>query len=272
MTDRYAVIGNPVAHSKSPQIHAAFAQALGEDIEYGRLLATSAGFRPSVERFREEGGRGLNVTVPCKEEAFRYADALSDRARVAEAVNTLRFDAGRVFGDNTDGIGLVRDITRNLGVSLAGKRVLLLGAGGAARGVLAPLLAEGPASLAIANRDPAKAEALAMRFGAGSRAIAYAALEGRSFDVVINATSASLADLLPPVPRGIFAQRGLAYDMLYGKVDTPFLARARSEGVGCAADGSGMLVEQAAESYFVWRGIRPPTEAGFAALRRPQER
>ena len=271
MTDRYAVIGNPVAHSKSPEIHAAFAHALGEDIEYGRLLATPAGFRPSADRFRKEGGKGLNITVPCKEEAFRYADALSDRARVAEAVNTLRFDAAQVFGDNTDGIGLIRDISRNLGVSLAGKRVLLLGAGGAARGVLGPLLAERPASLAIANRAQAKAEALARQFGAGSSVIAYAALRGCSFDVVINATSASLADLLPPIPRGIFAPNGLAYDMVYGRRDTPFLARARSEGVGRVADGSGMLIEQAAESYFVWRGVRPPTEAGFSALRRLQE-
>jgi len=266
------VIGNPVAHSKSPEIHAAFAQALGEDIEYARLLATPAGFRPAADRFRKEGGKGLNITVPCKEEAFRYADALSDRARVAEAVNTLSFDAGQVFGDNTDGFGLVRDITHNLGVSLAGKRVLLLGAGGAARGILAPLLAERPASLAIANRDQARAAALARRFGVGSGTITYEALAGCSFDVVINATSASLADLLPPIPRGIFARRGLAYDMVYGKPDSPFLARARSEGVGCAADGSGMLIEQAAESYFVWRGVRPPTEAGFAALRRPQKR
>jgi len=272
MTDRYAVIGNPVEHSKSPEIHAAFAQALGEDIEYARLLATPAGFRPAADRFRKEGGKGLNITVPCKEEAFHYADALSDRARVAEAVNTLRFDAARVFGDNTDGFGLVRDITHNLGVSLAGKRVLLLGAGGAARGVLAPLLAERPASLAIANRAQARAAALARRLGAGSRGIAYAELEGRSFDVVINATSASLAGLLPPIPRGIFAQRGLAYDMAYGNIETPFLARARSEGAACAADGSGMLIEQAAESYFVWRGVRPPTEAGFSALRRLQER
>jgi len=266
MIDRYAVIGNPVAHSKSPEIHAAFAHALGEDIEYGRLVATPADFRPSADRFRQEGGKGLNITVPCKEEAFRYAAVLSDRARGAEAVNTLRFDAGQVFGDNTDGVGLIRDITRNLDVGLAGKRVLLLGAGGAARGVLGPLLAERPASLAIANRTQAKAQALASQFGGGASAIALAALEGCSFDVVINATSASLADLLPPIPRGIFASHGLAYDMVYGRGDTPFLARARAEGVGRVADGSGMLIEQAAESYFVWRGVRPPVEAGFSAL------
>jgi shikimate dehydrogenase len=272
MTDRYAVIGNPVAHSRSPEIHAAFACALGEDIEYGKLLATIAGFRPLVERFRNDGGKGLNITLPFKEEAFRYADALSDRARAAEAVNTLRFDAGRVFGDNTDGVGLIRDITRNLGVSLAGKRMLLLGAGGAARGVLGPLLAEHPARFVIANRAQAKAQALVSHFGAGSSSTGYAALAGCRFDVVINATSASLADQLPPIPPGIFAQNGLAYDMAYGRVDTPFLERARSEGVGRVADGSGMLIEQAAESYFVWRGVRPPVEAGFSALRRLQER
>jgi len=272
MTDRYAVIGNPVAHSRSPEIHAAFARALGEDIDYGRLQATVAGFRPLLERFRNDGGKGLNITLPFKEEAFRYADTLSDRARAVEAVNTLRFDAGRVFGDNTDGVGLIRDITRNFGVSLAGKRVLLLGAGGAARGVLGPLLAEHPASFVIANRAQAKAEALARRFGAGSSAVGYAALAGRRFDVVINATSASLADQLPPIPVGIFAPNGLAYDMLYGRGDTPFLERARSEGAGRVADGSGMLVEQAAESYFTWRGVRPPVETGFSALRRLQER
>jgi len=265
MVDRYAVIGSPVAHSKSPEIHAAFARTLGETIEYGRLLAQAEEFRASAERFRKEGGKGLNVTVPCKEEAFRYADVLSDRARVAEAVNTLRFDAKAVFGDNTDGEGLIRDITLNLRVGLAGKRVLLLGAGGAARGVLGPLLAARPASLAIANRARARAEALAARFGEVSRAVPYSALEGGAFDVVINATSASLADLLPPIPKGVFAPGGLAYDMVYGKGDTPFLARARSEGAGCVADGLGMLIEQAAESYFVWRGIRPPGAAGLSA-------
>lgn len=264
MVDRYAVIGNPVAHSRSPEIHAAFARALGDDIEYGRLLAGPEEFRASAEAFRKAGGKGLNVTVPCKEEAFQYADVLSDRARVAGAVNTLRFDANAVFGDNTDGAGLIRDITQNLGVALAGKRILLLGAGGAARGVLGPLLAARPAGLVIANRTQARAEALAARFGQGSRAAPYATLEGGAYDVVVNATSASLGDRLPPIPAGIFAPGCLAYDMVYGKGDTPFLARARSEGAGRLADGLGMLIEQAAESYFIWRGVRPPAATALS--------
>ena len=275
MIDRYAVIGNPVAHSKSPQIHTLFAHENGQDMEYGRLLSPLDGFRETVERFRAEGGRGLNVTVPFKEEAYRLATVHSERARAAEAVNTLRFDANIIFGDNTDGAGLVRDIHDNLGIAIAGRHVLLLGAGGAARGVIAPLLAEAPKALTIANRAVGRALALEQRFGphfgqgdgARVRACAYEALSGIQFDIVVNATSASLAGALPPLPPGVFATGSLAYDMMYGTGLTPFLNWARGQGAGLTADGLGMLIEQAAESFFVWRGIRPRTATVFASLR-----
>jgi shikimate dehydrogenase len=267
MTDRYAVIGNPVAHSKSPGIHAHFAHATGEDIEYGRLLAPLDGFRETVQRFHAEGGRGLNVTLPFKEEAYRLATAHSARARAAEAVNTLRFDADAIFGDNTDGAGLVRDIRINLGIAVAGRRVLLLGAGGAARGVIVPLLAEQPRDLTIANRTLERARILEQQFGPGVRASSYEALSGSRFDIVINATSASLTGALPPLPERVYAEGSLAYDMMYGSAITPFLQRARVEGAAHIADGLGMLVEQAAESFFIWRGVRPETGAVLAALR-----
>jgi len=268
MIDRYAVIGNPVAHSKSPQIHTLFAHENGQDIAYGRLLAPLDGFKEIVERFRAEGGRGLNVTIPFKEEAYRLSTAHSQRARAAEAVNTLRFDAGgAIYGDNTDGAGLVCDIRDNLGVGIAGRRILLLGAGGAARGVIAPLLAEGPSELTIANRNIERARVLERHFGPGVRSSAYHALSGSRFDIVVNATSASLAGALPPLPRGVFAAGSLAYDMMYRRGLTPFLEWARGQGAELTADGLGMLIEQAAESFFVWRGIRPRTATVFASLR-----
>ena len=269
MTDRYGVIGNPVAHSKSPEIHAEFARQTGEDIEYVRVLAPVAGFAAEVERFRAGGGRGLNVTLPFKEEAFRLAGVCSERARAALAVNTLRFDPTAVFGDNTDGAGLVRDIRENLGIQLEARRVLLLGAGGAARGVIAPILAARPAGVTIANRTVARAEVLAGVFGVPVIASGFDALAGNSFDVVINATSASLSGELLPLPRGVFAAGALAYDMMYGKGRTAFLQRALREGAAVAADGLGMLVEQAAESFFLWRGVRPRTAPVLASLRNP---
>ena len=271
MIDRYAVVGNPVAHSKSPQIHALFAHENGQDIEYGRLLAPLAGFRQTVERFRAEGGRGLNVTLPFKEEAYRIATLHTERARAAAAVNTMRFDAEAIFGDNTDGAGLVRDIGDNLGFAIAGRRVLLLGAGGAARGVIAPLLAEQPAELTIANRSVERARVLERHFGtlfgARVRASAYDALSTSRFDLVVNATSASLAGTLPPLPEGVFAAGSLAYDMMYGAGRTPFLEYARAQGAHLTADGLGMLIEQAAESFLVWRGVRPRTTSVLASLR-----
>jgi shikimate dehydrogenase len=262
--DRYAVIGHPVAHSKSPWIHAQFARATGEKLEYGAIDAPPEGFAREVERFRAAGGKGLNVTLPFKTEAFRWCAEASARAAAAQAVNTLVLDRARAFGDNTDGIGLVRDLTVNLGRSLAGSRVLLLGAGGAAQGVLGPLAQSGIAALVIANRTLSRAQALAAR-APGAAACGFDGLAGRAFDVVVNATSAGLAGELPLLPRGVFADGALAYDMVYGRA-TEFLAMARAAGAE-TADGLGMLVEQAAESFLVWRGVRPETRAVLAALR-----
>jgi shikimate dehydrogenase len=262
--DRYAVIGNPVTHSKSPWIHAQFARATGEDIEYGRLEAPLDGFVRAVETFRAQGGKGLNVTLPFKQQAFRFCGGASERAAAAQAVNTLVLDRGKPWGDNTDGVGLVRDLTANLGRRLAGARVLLMGAGGAAQGVLAPLASEGPAGIVVANRTLPRAQALAARV-AGVVACGFDALAGQSFDLVINATSAGLSGELPPLPQGLFQPSALAYDMVYGR-DTEFLAMARAAGAG-TSDGLGMLVEQAAESFLLWRGIRPETGAVLAALR-----
>ena len=267
MTDRYAVFGNPIAHSKSPLIHAAFARQTNQDIGYEAILAPADGFAASVAAFRAAGGKGANVTVPFKEQAFELAGRCTARAEAAGAVNTLVFDGETIVGDNTDGIGLVSDLSRNLGVALAGKRILLLGAGGAARGVILPLLEQKPASLFIANRTAVKATDLVSRFqnaglieGGG-----FDALTSRKFDLVINATAASLAGDLPPLPDDVFAPGALAYDMMYGK-ETPFMAFARARGVR-VADGLGMLVEQAAEAFRLWRGVRPDTAAVIASLR-----
>ena len=275
MTDRYAVVGNPIAHSKSPEIHAAFARQTGEDIEYARLLAPSDGFRTTVESFRGAGGKGLNVTVPFKLEAFDLADDVSQRAKDAQAANFLRFDQGRIHADNTDGVGLTRDIVRNLGLGLAGKRVLLIGAGGAAQGVLTPLLEYEPRILTIANRTVEKALRLAETFrhkpvAAASvlSALSFGELAGHHFDVVVNATSASLHDELPPLPADAFAAGALAYDMMYAAKPTPFLAFAAARGAK-TSDGLGMLVEQAAETFLLWRGVRPETAPVIAMLRNP---
>jgi shikimate dehydrogenase len=269
MTDLYCVFGNPIAHSKSPAIHAAFAAATRQDIRYEARLAPVDNFLGALSEFTAAGGKGANVTVPFKEEAFRLATQLSERASRAGAVNTLRFADGQLFGDNTDGAGLVRDITHNLGISLRGKRLLLLGAGGAARGVIAPLLAEGPVLLFIANRSADKARLLASSFAdiAAIEAGSFADLAGKSFEVVINATSASLSGESLPLPPGLFSAGSLAYDMMYGKGETPFLALAREQGVAQRADGLGMLVEQAAEAFFIWRGVRPATAPVLADLR-----
>jgi shikimate dehydrogenase len=272
MTDRYAVIGNPIAHSRSPQIHAAFARQTGEDLSYEALLAPADGFARAVRDFLAAGGKGMNVTVPFKQQAWQLADTRSPRAEAAKAVNTLVCSAAGVHGDNTDGVGLVADLRRNLGFDLAGKRILLLGAGGAARGVILPLLGEQPASLTLANRTLAKAQGLRAEFAAGAAdcvidASSFADLTGRQFDLVINATAASLSDEVPHLPARIYAPLSLAYDMVYGKGLTPFLRAAEAEGAARLADGLGMLVEQAAESFFLWRGVRPRTEQLLARLR-----
>ncbi|MDP3420202.1 MAG: shikimate dehydrogenase, partial [Thiobacillus sp.] len=256
MTDRYAVFGHPIAHSKSPQIHATFARQTGQDMTYEAILAPKDGFADSVAAFIAAGGRGANVTVPFKEDAFRLAGRLSPRAERAGAVNTLRFDADGILGDNTDGAGLVADLTRNLGCVLAGKRVLLLGAGGAARGVIDPLLDQQPAEVVIANRTVSRAQDVAALFGRGVSASGFDALD-TPFDLIINATAASLVGELPPLSPRVFTPATLAYDMMYGR-DTPVLDFARSLGA-VTADGLGMLVEQAAEAFYLWRGVRPDT-------------
>ena len=264
MTDRYAVIGNPVAHSQSPRIHAEFARQTRQDIDYQRLEAPLDGFERAVDAFRAAGGRGANVTVPFKEQAFRYCQsALTERAGAAGVVNTLVFENGNVRGDSTDGVGLLRDLTDNLRRKIAGARVLLLGAGGAAQGVIGALLAAQPQQLVIANRTADKARMLARRYGLAGGG--YDELKGAQFDLLINATSAGLAGKAPPLAPDAFAPGALGYDMVYGR-ETPFLAMARAAGAA-ACDGSGMLVEQAAESFLVWRGVRPDTGPLIELLR-----
>ena len=253
MSDRYCVIGNPIAHSKSPDIHARFAATTGQDLVYERCLAPLDGFARTVRELVEQGVKGANVTVPFKLDAAAIADELTPRAQAAGAVNTLVFAQGRIQGDNTDGAGLVNDILNNAGTSLRGKRVLLLGAGGAARGAILPLLDQGPALLMIANRTLATAEALVARFV-------------ERYDVVINATSASLADDLPPIPPSCMAPGTLAYDMMYGARPTRFMEFAAAQGAS-TRDGLGMLVEQAAEAFSIWRGVRPATGEVLSALR-----
>jgi shikimate dehydrogenase len=267
MVDRYAVVGNPIAHSRSPQIHTAFAQATGQNVEYTRLLAPLDGFAATVAAFRVSGGRGLNVTLPFKAEAFRLADHCSDRANRAEAVNTLRFDGDRTYGDNTDGVGMVRDITVNLGIPIEGRRVLLVGAGGAAQGVIPALLDAHPSAIVVVNRTLARAEAMTMQFGERVHAAGFTTLPAESFDIIINATSAGLAGDVPPLSPAVCTGAVLAYDMMYGKHETPFLAYARQAGAQRTADGLGMLVEQAAESFYLWRGMRPDTVPVLALLR-----
>ena len=268
---RFAVMGNPIAHSKSPVIHKQFAHQFGHDIEYTALWVDLDGFAEAVEQFRAEGGRGLNVTVPFKLEAFRLANNLSDRAKLAKAVNTIRFEAdGKIFGDNTDGTGLVHDLTKNLGVQLRDKKILVLGAGGAVRGVLGPLLKQHPAVLVIANRTVSRAQELARAFGHYGKveACGFDELVGKRFDVVINGTSASLKGEVPPLPVNLFTNNAVAYDMMYGDKATAFLEWAILHGATTATDGLGMLVEQAAESYLLWHGVRPETRHVIQALRK----
>lgn len=274
MTDRYAVIGNPIEQSKSPLIHTAFAQVTGQDIEYTKVLGPLGGFAQAVDAFRLAGGRGMNVTAPFKLDAFAYATDLAPSAQMAGAVNAMKFEGGKVYAENFDGIGLVRDLVHNLGCAVQGRRVLILGAGGATRGALLPLLAQGPAEVMIVNRTVAKAQELAKlahqhQIGAVPvSGLAYAEVAG-GFDVVLNATSASLSAELPPLPLSAFAPDCLAYDLTYGKGLTPFLKLASQAGVSRLADGVGMLAEQAAEAFAWWRGVRPDTAAVIEKLTVP---
>lgn len=278
MTDRYAVIGNPIAHSKSPLIHAAFAAATGQDLEYGRILGDLTDFPGEVRRFLNKGGRGLNVTVPFKERAWELADELSPRATLAGAVNTLiRLPDGRLRGDNTDGVGLVRDLGSNHGFEFRGRRVLLVGAGGAAKGLLEPLLETGVAELVIANRTIGRALALATLGETLSaeqgwergrvRGVGLHELKGDGFDLILNATSAGLEGSVPELPAGCLALGGWTYDLLYGEGATPFCRWGRDHGATRFLDGLGMLVEQAAESFWLWRALRPDTAPVIAGLR-----
>ncbi len=268
--DRYAVFGNPIKHSKSPDIHARFAQQCSQTMIYRAVRIEPDGFVTAATQFFAGGGAGLNVTVPFKREAFEFADRLSERASRAGAVNTLtRAEDGAIEGNNTDGIGLVRDLIANLGWTVQGLRVLLLGAGGAARGVLEPLLQEKPQELLVVNRTGARAEQLAVEFAdigplAGG---AYELIGARQFDLVINATSAGLSGAVPDLPGSLLTERSCCYDMVYGAEPTPFMRWSAHHTAWAVSDGLGMLVEQAAESFHIWRGARPDTGPVINQLR-----
>jgi shikimate dehydrogenase len=269
--DRYAVMGNPIDHSKSPAIHSAFAAQTGELLEYHKILVEIGGLTDAVTTFRADNGRGLNITVPFKLDAFNLADHLSPRAQLAGAVNTLVLeDDGSVSGDNTDGAGLVRDLTVNQNIAIAGKRLLLIGAGGAARGVLGPLLDCQPAELLIVNRTAARAARLAANFSAAGVPISgcgFEQLPDHAFDLLINASSASLHGEAPPLPDGSIATDAASYDLMYAAEPTPFMRWAAERSSGRSVDGLGMLVEQAAESFHIWRGVRPDTAPVIMMLR-----
>lgn len=274
MTDHYAVVGNPVAHSISPQIHAEFARQTGQDLDYVKLPALADAFETTVRKFRDAGGKGVNVTLPFKYAAWNFVDDCHGYALDAEAVNTIEFRDSGMIGHNTDGIGLVTDFEQNLEFPIRGKRVLLMGSGGATYGVMQPLLETRPDLLVIANRTLVKAERLVAHFQQfeklvprGVSAQPYELLAGSQFDLVINATSAGLQDEMPALPAAIFAPGALAYDMVYGR-QTPFMKFAREHGAARSCDGLGMLVEQAAASFFIWRGVRPATAPVIALLRR----
>lgn len=267
--DRYAVVGNPIKHSKSPQIHKAFADQTDQELTYVALLAEIDEFQQAVKSFQREGGKGMNITVPFKQQAYDFADELSERAELAKAVNTYIFQKnGSIRGDNTDGVGLVRDIINNHDGRIADKRILVIGAGGAVRGVLGPLLAENPRQLVIANRTLEKAQALADDFApyGDIEACAFNRLQGH-FDWIINGTAASLQGEVPPIPEAIIDANTYCYDMMYGKNVTPFNQWALDYGAKAVYDGFGMLVEQAAESFRLWRGVMPSTRMLVKELR-----
>jgi len=269
-TDRYAVVGYPVRHSWSPFIHGLFAKQTGQSLTYTRMEVAPEHLQAEVAAFFESGGKGLNITVPHKQAACLLTRYRTPRAEIAGAVNTIAAQETGLLGDNTDGAGLVTDLTRNLSLALDNTRILLLGAGGAARGVLGPLLGESPEYLEIANRDGNRAVQLAKEFaplgdiaGSGFDAIST----GKTFDLVLNATSASLQDSVPPIPPSVIGPTTLCYDMAYGKGDTAFTRWAKNAGAGRAETGWGMLVEQAAESFFLWRGVKPDTKPVLEAVK-----
>ncbi len=267
--EHYAVIGNPIAHSKSPQIHQAFAEQTGEQLVYTAERVEPGEVENFVKNFAASNGKGLNVTVPFKQDAFQIASELSPRAQRAGAVNTLKLEGDVISGDTTDGVGLLNDLTKNHQINLKNKRILIVGAGGAVRGVLEPLLLAGPEQLVIANRTLSKAQQLAQDFAAfgAIHASSFEALAGQNFELVINGTSASLAGELPPLPEHLFAPQACAYDMMYGAEPTAFLKWAQQQGAEDCYDGLGMLVEQAAESFYIWRKKRPETRGVIEQLR-----
>lgn len=268
-TDRYAVFGQPIKHSTSPRIHRLFAEQTGQILSYDAQEVSADRFTAEADAFFAAGGKGLNCTVPLKELAWAYADRKTERAELAKAVNTLALQPdGRLLGDNTDGCGLVTDLTANHGIALPGLRILILGAGGASRGIIAPLLRLAPNRLTIANRTADKAVRLAEEFaGLGKlTGSGLADLAGLSFDLILNATSASLSGELPPLPAGLLASSGICYDLAYGKRPTPFMLWGASQRAVKSLDGLGMLVEQAAEAFFIWRGVRPATGAVIKML------
>lgn len=270
MTDQYAVFGNPIEHSKSPMIHTEFAKLTEQDLAYNKQKVELDAFAETAKAFFTEGGKGLNITVPFKLDAYEFADQLSQRARQAGAVNTLILaEDGSIKGDNTDGIGMVSDIIENLGWDIQDKKVLILGAGGAVRGVLGPLLAHNPKVVVIANRTVEKAKQLATAFERSGKllGIGFDCLQELEFDLVINGTSASLAGDLPPLPDSLLADGACCYDMMYAKEPTVFMQWASNHGAKSTADGLGMLVEQAAESFRLWRGVKPPTQSVIQLLR-----
>ena len=268
--DDYAVMGNPISHSKSPSIHTLFAEQTQQSILYTAIHVDLGGFKQAVGNFAASSGKGLNITVPFKQEAWELVTERSERAERAGAVNTIKIEDGKLFGDNTDGVGLVNDLTINHGIELKGKTVLLMGAGGAARGVLIPLLKQNPSSLFIANRTPDKAKDLADDFSdAGNvKGGGYEAIEELKFDVVINATAASLQGDLPPLADTLLSDNASCYDMMYSAKPTPFMQWAKQHNAKNILDGLGMLVEQAAESFLIWRGVKPETKAVIEKLRR----
>lgn len=275
MTDKYAVLGNPIAHSKSPQIHQAFAQQTSQDIAYQAILAPLDGFEVTIRRLIDEGYKGVNVTVPFKLQAFLLSNHISPFAQVARAANTLVLERNNIQGHNTDGIGFITDVTQNLNTQLQDARVLLLGAGGAAFGILQPLLEQNPSFVIVYNRTFSKAveaaKVLSTLIDASDRntvcmAVPLEELGDMQFDMLINSTSTGLSDTALPIPNSVFAKNALAYDMMYGR-ETPFMAQARANGAQ-VADGLGMLVEQAAEAFYIWRGIRPQTAPVIEMLRR----
>lgn len=265
--DYYAVFGSPIKHSKSPRIHTLFAAQTHQTLEYTAQEVNAENFVAAVTEFFAQGGKGLNCTVPLKELAWQFADKKTERAESAKAVNTLvRQVDGSILGDNTDGIGLVNDLTVNHGIELKDKRVLILGAGGATRGILAPLLNLHPDCLVVTNRTAEKALQLAIEFNHSFEGCGLDTLHDKPFDLVINATSASLSNELPPLPENLLAENGVCYDLAYGNTPTAFVHWGQAQGASKSLDGLGMLVEQAAEAFLLWRGVRPDTKAVIALL------